>query len=159
MKRIITNPSSSSSILKWTWVTSANSFIAFYSSASLAAFYLCDSWDSLISFFLVTKFSLSRSIIPASSILAVIRPFASKPELASIYPFISGALNLAPDNLSAVLMLSRVSAVSSSSFIPKEAATSVTALCKSVVDGTWGFRKSTRLYPKFYTLWLTKSFN
>jgi hypothetical protein len=61
-------------------------------------------------------------------------------------------LNLAPDNLSAVLMLSRVSAASSSSFIPKEAATSVTALCKPAVDGNWGLRKSTRLYPKFSTL-------
>jgi hypothetical protein len=44
-------------------------------------------------------------------------------------------LNLAPDNLSAVLMLSRVSAASSSSFIPKEAATSVTALCNPAVEG------------------------
>ncbi len=73
--------------------------------------------------------------MPASSIFAVIRPFSSKPVVASIYPFIYGALNLAPDNLSAVLMLSRVSAASSSSFIPKEAATSVTALCNPAVEG------------------------
>lgn len=67
------------------------------------------------------------------------RPSSSKPDVVSNLSLFTGAFKVDPDTLSAVLMLLRVSAVSSSS-IPKEDETSARTWDKPLVSGDSGLR-------------------